>query len=373
MEQKQLDELDESYFGEEFIDETSLDEIKVEKVESKPKKRTSTKKEKTSKITKSEDKPEVAPVVDSTKEEVNEPKTFTPVMEKETSFSNNDEKEAESNFKTLSPPKDPWEEPENEEGVGLFKEIGTWKVLTVLFAILLVFSVFSNGFVSSEDNTLTGATIISLEEAEQKALGFVNTNLLREPFTAEVVSSSEEGELYKVTLSVAGQDVDSYLTKDGALFFPQGFETSTPLNEELVAEDLELDNQETQEPVVVEETTPEIEEPSLEPPVVDPVVTQPVEETTDPVESMGVAELSLKAKRWLFTPHQLTVKKGQEVHLFINPESLDFTFSIPGLAVEQEIIGDSSIIFKATEAGTFQFSCSSCEDWRGMTGTITVE
>ena len=56
----------------------------------------------------------------------------------------------------------------------------------------------------------------------------------------EIESSAEENGLYKVSLSVAGQSVDSYITKDGSLFFPQGFEinvdgTKVEVTEESIA------------------------------------------------------------------------------------------------------------------------------------------
>jgi plastocyanin len=55
------------------------------------------------------------------------------------------------------------------------------------------------------------------------------------------------------------------------------------------------------------------------------------------------------------------------------PEGLDFTFAIAELGVSQEVSGDTAVSFVASTAGEFEYSCSSCEDWRGMTGTLVVE
>ena len=47
--------------------------------------------------------------------------------------------------------------------------------------------------------------------------------------------------------------------------------------------------------------------------------------------------------------------------------------SIQELGVEQEISGRTTVEFDARKTGSFEFSCSSCEDWRGMVGTLVVE
>ena len=54
------------------------------------------------------------------------------------------------------------------------------------------------------------------------------------------------------------------------------------------------------------------------------------------------------------------------------PSGLDFTFSITDLGVEEEVKGTTSVTFIADKSGSFDFSCGSCEDWRGMVGSLTV-
>ena len=55
------------------------------------------------------------------------------------------------------------------------------------------------------------------------------------------------------------------------------------------------------------------------------------------------------------------------------PSGLDFTFAVPALGVEQKVAGTTEVEFVADKAGTFDFTCGSCEDWRGMKGTLVVE
>jgi plastocyanin len=345
MEQKQLDEIDESYFGEEFIEE-DLGKGAASKKDKKTAK----------KATKKSVKTQTAP------DEI----TITPV------------KQEPEPIKATAPV-DPWADMDEEKSGS-----GTWKTLTGLLVILLIASIFTNGFDFSGSPTgaaAVDANGLNIEQAEAKALNFVNTNLLQPPFTATVESSSDEGSLYKVILSVAGQTVDSYLTKDGNLFFPQGFDTT----EALPAEDpTDLAPVEPTEPVVEEPiveptpTEPVVEEPVVEPTPTEPVVEEPVIE--EPVAPAQVKIISLKAKKWSFTPDYLTVAKGTTVQFIVTPETEnaafslpEFTFSVLGLGVEEAVSGQTTVEFVANEAGEFDFTCSSCEAWRGMTGTLVVE
>lgn len=381
MEQKQLDEIDESYFGEEFIDE----EIKIESV--KPKKKKITKK-KASKSSRSGFEFEMEGIKDievgelklgEPKVEILEDENF-PIREsskiKRDSFLNKevfkDEKvdpweektansaglkSAKAKKVETSPAVDPWDEEESDLSSGFFKETSTWKAITGIILVLLVFSIFTQGFNFAETNSGSKEEI-QLLEAEEIVLDYVNNNLLQSPFFAEVVDKSDAGSLFKISLSVGGQLFDSYVTKDGKLFFPQGFDTTIELPK-LVDEVDEI--------VLPEEVVAEghVAEEPVEVVVKEPVVAE---------EPAGkVTAVAVKAKKWLFTPHEVAVKKGDQVVLTIVPEGLDFTFAIPALGVEQEISGTTKVEFTATSSGSFDFTCSSCESYRGMTGILIVE
>lgn len=63
---------------------------------------------------------------------------------------------------------------------------------------------------------------LNLEEAKTKVTSFINANLMQPGKTANIKEITEEGGLYKVTVELgAGQEVVSYLSKDGLKFFPQ--------------------------------------------------------------------------------------------------------------------------------------------------------
>ena len=367
MEQKQIDELEDSYTGEEFIDEEDLSTLQAEvKPEVKPKRGRPPKKTA---------KADVAKQAEEIKAKVAEEVKITPVKE--------EVKPEQSKVEPASPSEpittyDPWDDEDEPVSGGSF-----WKLLTGVLVILLVISVFTSGFNFSGGNELTGASTVSLSEAESAALNYVNNNLLQPPFIAELTNSVDLGNLYQVTMSVAGQEIDSYITKDGKLFFPQGFDTSLSLvdefspaddvviKEEVVEETVDLVESEVQLEEVQDEVVEELAEEEVAEPV-EPI--DPVEPEVEPVLSDGeTKEFNLAAKKWLFNPNTISVNQGDLVRLMITSTDLVFNFAVPDYGVEEEVSGSNVVEFTATEKGTFEFACSSCEDWRGMTGTLIVE
>ena len=423
MEQKQLDELDESFFAEEFIDEEAssdnlLDELdakeamlqkkvtessvgnskedRLKKVvsrkakETKPAKAAVTKADlkpvlkadlKKEAVLSPSFKPEMSKPFSSPREEIviTSAKSSAPLKaemkatekhvldkkEEKVSSGKVDQKvdlKAEKTVKYVetTPRVDPWAGDKQQEG-GLFKELSTWKALTGLAIVLLLFSVFTQGF---QFTPVAGSgSELALKDAETKVSQFVNGNLLQPPFVAQVVSSADENGLYRVTLSVAGQTVESFITKDGKLFFPQGFDTSLNLAAE--------------KSKPAEQDSPVADNADLDTaPVADaaPPAEQPAAPANNPaVADRSTVEVALRAKRWLFNPPVVKVKKGDVVVFTIQPENLEFTFVLPAFGVEQKVSGATKIEFSATQAGSFTYSCSSCEEWRGMTGTLVVE
>jgi glutaredoxin len=67
--------------------------------------------------------------------------------------------------------------------------------------------------------------VLSVEEISKKAAEFINENLMQPGSTATVKDVVLENNLYKVTVSLpSGQEINSYMTKDGKKFFPQAFD-----------------------------------------------------------------------------------------------------------------------------------------------------
>ncbi|MBI2146409.1 thioredoxin domain-containing protein [Candidatus Woesearchaeota archaeon] len=550
MEQKQLDEMEESFSGEEFIDDYDDEEIVIEDALHPKEAAGKAKKAKPKKGKESK-----ASAIHTGKKNEPEEKRAEEIK-KESRMYDAEEKPVESKkmpFET-APRIDPWadekeqESAESDDSNGL-KNSG-WKIITGIAIILLILSIFTQGFNFSK-NSGSSATALSLQEGEQKVLTFVNENLLQPPYQAQLQSSVEVNGLYKVTLAVAGQVVDSYITKDGALFFPQGFDTSqnAPGSEqELAPIDVSVDNDpvlgDSRAPVTiiefsdyqcpfcgkfVQETLPQLKQeyitagkvklvyrdfpleihpeaqpaalaaecakeqnkyweyhdqlfenqdslsasnykkwaqelglnspqfnncidtkkyqqevrkdqadgasygvtgtpaffingrmisgaqpfeafkaqidralataaapatgeatqapeqavpvetaPATEPAPAETTPTAPTTETapaTPPPAELAPlpTTFTINAKKWLFSPNKITVKKNERITFIIEPKDLDFTFAIPNLGISKVVSGKTTIEFTPTRIGSFQFACSSCDDWRGMTGTLVVQ
>jgi len=65
----------------------------------------------------------------------------------------------------------------------------------------------------------TEGQILSSQEAGEKAIDFVNQNILKERATASLIEAVEENGLYRITFDVQGNEIDTYITRDGELFF----------------------------------------------------------------------------------------------------------------------------------------------------------
>lgn len=90
-----------------------------------------------------------------------------------------------------------------------------WTISTVVLAVLLIATLIGGG--------TTGAAI-GTETAGQKVLDFANN----QGANAELISSTDDGALYEVVLSIDGQEVPVYVTKDGNNLVP----SLIPLNAE---------------------------------------------------------------------------------------------------------------------------------------------
>jgi len=86
--------------------------------------------------------------------------------------------------------------------------------------------------------------------------------------------------------------------------------------------------------------------------------------------------IHLKAKKFAFTPAEITVKKGEPVALEINSEDVKHGFTLPDFGVRVDVKpGQVNVVrFTPDKAGQFTFACdvfcgSGHEE---MSGTLTV-
>ena len=66
------------------------------------------------------------------------------------------------------------------------------------------------------------ASVLGPDEAKAKIVDFINNNLMQPGNEVSIKEITQEGDLYKVVVNTAqGQEIDSYMTRDGKKFFPQ--------------------------------------------------------------------------------------------------------------------------------------------------------
>lgn len=63
---------------------------------------------------------------------------------------------------------------------------------------------------------------LSPQQAAEKAINYINQNLLTEGTTASLINVVEENGVYKFRLKIGEQEYDSYISKNGKLLFAEG-------------------------------------------------------------------------------------------------------------------------------------------------------
>ena len=91
---------------------------------------------------------------------------------------------------------------------------------------------------ASEDASLS-------QQMAEKAINFINENVLAEGNTASLLSVVEEGDIYKIKLKIGENEYDSYVTKDGKFLFPEAYNLEEEKTKEETPND---DNSSTEVP-----------------------------------------------------------------------------------------------------------------------------
>ncbi len=93
---------------------------------------------------------------------------------------------------------------------------GVWMFLTLILGVALIASLVLGGGGESES--------IGAEVAGAEAVDYANKYLLRNEVQARLITAQEKSGFYEVVLDIAGDQITSYVTRDGTLFFPQAFD-----------------------------------------------------------------------------------------------------------------------------------------------------
>lgn len=104
------------------------------------------------------------------------------------------------------------------------------KSIIAITAIVVLLGVVAIGYLYNKKQKANEQ--LSFQQTAEKAIKFVNENLLSGGVTALLDGVSEVNDVLKVSLKIGEQTYSSYVTKDGKIFFPEGYEindaTTTP-------------------------------------------------------------------------------------------------------------------------------------------------
>ena len=98
-----------------------------------------------------------------------------------------------------------------------------WPVLVVVLVALLAISILTQGF--SFTGAATSGGELTAQQAADKTIAYID-ELLAGQATATLVSVTESNGLYQVDLEISGEAYTSYMTKDGSLLFPTGYDVA---------------------------------------------------------------------------------------------------------------------------------------------------
>ena len=106
----------------------------------------------------------------------------------------------------------------------------TLPIAIIIAGILIAGTIFYVNYSGTEEAI---SEILSPQDAAEKAINFINQNLLGGGTAASLIEVSEEMGLYKIKFDIEGQEIESYLTRDGKLLFPDAInlieETEKPI------------------------------------------------------------------------------------------------------------------------------------------------
>ncbi len=87
----------------------------------------------------------------------------------------------------------------------------------LILIVLAISSIVVTGALIFTNNSNSSPKVIA-----QNSVDYLNKNILQKGQTATLVSFSEESGVIKINMNVGGNNYNSYVTKDGKIFFPEG-------------------------------------------------------------------------------------------------------------------------------------------------------
>jgi len=102
-------------------------------------------------------------------------------------------------------------------------KLNPWMVLSVILIGVLAFVLAGGWTITGQVVTPDQESVLSANDAANKAIDFINKNLVQPGTSVSLVSVEEESGVYEVTTSYQGQQITIHVTKDGTyMYLPQG-------------------------------------------------------------------------------------------------------------------------------------------------------
>ena len=96
------------------------------------------------------------------------------------------------------------------------------KILLIPIAIVVAGALIAGTIIYLNQGNVSGA--LSPEKAAEKAINYINQNMVAAGTTASLVNVTEENGVYKIHLKVGENEYDTYVTKNGKVFFIEGID-----------------------------------------------------------------------------------------------------------------------------------------------------
>ncbi len=96
----------------------------------------------------------------------------------------------------------------------------TIPVVIIVVGLLIAGVIIYTNYTKSPAEEAEG-DILSIEEAGERVISFINENILQGQTTASLIDTVEENGLYKIIFEVEGEEIEWRVTKNGELIFPQ--------------------------------------------------------------------------------------------------------------------------------------------------------
>ena len=106
------------------------------------------------------------------------------------------------------------------------------KLIFIGVALILIIG----GFFIYKSQTKEEEKTLSLDEATDVAVNYINENLLQGQATISLIEKSEESGLYKMKLKLQDNEFDVYISKDGKLLFTQAIDMT--VSEEIATQEI---------------------------------------------------------------------------------------------------------------------------------------